>query len=116
MTFLLAALLFVHGLIHLLGVVKAWRLAELPQLSQTISPMFGWLWLAASILFCAAAICLVLYPRRWWFIAGLAVVISTAAILPSWGDAKYGAVANVFVLAGVLVGFLTHAPTSLEAP
>ena len=115
MTLLFAALLFVHGLIHLLGVVKAWRLADLPQLSQTISPMLGWLWLAASLLFGAAAICLVLYPRRWWFIAGFAVVLSMAAIVPSWGDAKYGAVANLVVLAAVIVGFLTHGPTSLEA-
>ena len=115
MTVLFAGLLFVHGLIHLLGVVKAWRLAELPQLSQTISPMLGWLWLAASLLFCAAAICLVLYPRRWWVIAGVAVVISTIAIVPSWADAKFGAIANAVVLVAVIVGFLTHGPTSLKA-
>ena len=46
MTVLFAAFLLVHGLIHLLGVTKAWHLAELPQLSQNISPMLGWLWLA----------------------------------------------------------------------
>lgn len=115
MTVLFAAFLLVHGLIHLLGVTKAWHLAELPQLSQNISPMLGWLWLAASLLFCAAAVCLVVYPRGWWYVGAFAVVISTIAIVPSWADARFGAVANVVVLGAVIVGFLTHGPASLKA-
>jgi hypothetical protein len=112
---LLAAFLFVHGLIHLLGVAKAWRLAELPQLSQPISPMLGWLWLAASLLFGATAVCLLAYPRWWWLIGVFAVGISMIVIVPSWADAKFGAVANAIVLAALIVAFLTHEPTSLGA-
>ena len=115
MAWLFAAFLFVHGLIHLLGVAKAWRLAELPQLSQTISPMLGWPWLAASLLFCIAAICLVVYPRWWWYVGAFAVVVSTVAIVPSWADARFGAVANLVVLGAVIVALLTHGPTSLKA-
>lgn len=107
MTPLFAGFLFVHGVIHLLGVAKAWRLAELPQLSQTIPPTFGWLWLAASLLFCVAAIYLLVSPRWWWYIGAFAVVISTIAIVPSWGDAKFGAYANV----AVIVAFLRSSST-----
>ena len=115
MTVFFAAFLFVHGVIHMLGVAKAWRLAELPQLSQNISPMLGWLWLAASVLFCTAAICLVVYPRWWWHIGAVAVLISTIAIVPSWADARFGAIANAVVLVAVIVAFLTHGSTGLKA-
>ena len=37
--------LIIHGLIHLLGFAKAFRFAELPQLTQPISPLVGVLWL-----------------------------------------------------------------------
>jgi hypothetical protein len=36
-------------------------------------------------------------------------------IVPSWADAKFGAVANAIVLAALIVAFLTHEPTSLGA-
>jgi hypothetical protein len=102
MALFLAAFLFVHGLIHLLGTAKAWHLAQLPQLSQPISPLSGGLWLAASLLFCAAAICLVAHSRWWWFIGSFAIVISTIAIVPSWADARLGAVANLVALIAVV--------------
>jgi hypothetical protein len=41
-------LLVVHGLIHLLGFAKAVRLADLPQLTEPISPFLGAVWLLAS--------------------------------------------------------------------
>jgi hypothetical protein len=42
-----AALLAIHGLIHLLGFAKAFELAPLPQLREPIQPLMGVLWLAA---------------------------------------------------------------------
>jgi hypothetical protein len=35
-------------------------------------------------------------------------------ILPSWTDAKFGALANLVVLVGVVFGFLAYGPTSLR--
>jgi hypothetical protein len=50
MRLIVAAALVVHGLIHLIGVAKAFRRADLPQWTQPISPLTGWLWLAAALL------------------------------------------------------------------
>ena len=105
-----AILLAVHGLIHLLGAAKGFGWAELPQLTQPISPAFGGLWLVSTLLFLAAAVSLVVWPRGWWVMGVCAVAVSTVAIVPSWTDAKVGALANVMVLAGVAFGLWSRAP------
>jgi hypothetical protein len=115
MPLLFAIFLVVHGLIHLLGFVKAVGLAELPQLSQPISPLLGVLWLAAALLFLATAASLFLWPRGWWAIGACALVVSLFVIGHSWDDAKFGALANVIVLVGVAFGVLAHGPASLLA-
>jgi hypothetical protein len=114
MTWLFAALLVLHGLIHLLGTAKAFG-ADLPALRQPITPAMGMVWLAATVLFLATAAALVVWPRWWWAIGILALVVSTVAIGSSWDDAKYGAIANVVVLIGVIAGVLAQGPTSLRA-
>jgi hypothetical protein len=94
----LAAFLVIHGLIHLLGAAKAFGWADLPQLTQPVSPAAGVVWFAAAGLFLSSAATLFLWPSGWWVIAALAVGVSTAAIIPSWTDAKAGALANAIVL------------------
>ena len=113
MTVAFAALLVVHGLIHMLGVAKAFGWAELPQLTQPISPMFGAVWLLAALLFFAAAVALFIWPRWWWAIGACAIVISMFVIVRFWNDAKFGAFGNVVVLIGVVFGFLAQGPVSL---
>lgn len=107
--------LVVHGLIHLVGVAKAFGLARLPQLTQPVSPQLGLLWLAAATLFVAAAIALFVWPRWWWAIGAAAIAASTLAIVPSWSDARVGVVANLIALVGVGVGYLASGPPSLRA-
>lgn len=63
MALLFAALLVLHGLIHLLGTAKAFGWAALPQLTVPIAPVTGAVWLAASVLFLWAAAALFLQPR-----------------------------------------------------
>jgi hypothetical protein len=115
MTAIFAFVLVVHGLIHVLGFAKAFGLADLPQLTQPISPLFGTLWLIAALLFLAAAASLVIYPRGWWAIAGCAVVLSTLVIVSSWSNARFGMVGNVVALIGLIFGFLAQGPVSLRA-
>lgn len=115
MTVVMAIVLVVHGLIHLLGFAKAFRLADLPQLTQPISPWPGVLWLLAALLFLAAAAALFAWPRGWWAIGACAIVVSTFVIVPSWTDAKFGAIANLVASIGVVFGFLAHGPGSLRA-
>jgi hypothetical protein len=104
-----------HGLIHLMGVVKAFRLADLPQLTRPISGSVGVLWLAAAVLFVASACSLLAWPRWWWALGACAIPLSMLAISMSWSDAKFGAAANAVVLIGVVYGFLSDGPFSLRA-
>ncbi len=115
MLVIFAVALIVHGLIHLLGFAKAFGLADLPQLTQPIPPIVGLFWLAAAILFVAAAVALSVWPRAWWAIGAAAIVVSMAVIVPSWTDAKFGAIANLIALTGVVFGFLAQGPFSLRA-
>jgi prepilin signal peptidase PulO-like enzyme (type II secretory pathway) len=108
MTVVFAIVLVVHGLIHVLGFVKAFGLAELPQLTQPVSPSLGALWLLAALLFLAAAAALFVWPRGWWAIGACAIVVSMFLIVPSWTDAKFGALANLVALIGVVLGFLVR--------
>ncbi len=110
-----AILLFLHGLIHLLGAAKAFGWAELQQLTQPISPARGWLWLVSAMLFVATAVSLFAWPRGWWVIGGGAIAVSMLAIGPSWADAKIGAGANGVVAIGLIFGFLSQGPSSLRA-
>lgn len=110
-----AILLGVHGLIHLLGAAKGLGWAELPQLTLPISPAFGGLWLVSALLFFATVVSLFLWPRGWWVVGACAVGVSMVVIVPSWTDAKFGAMANGIVLLGLAFGFLSQGPFSLRA-
>lgn len=115
MTVLLAIVLVLHGLIHGLGVAKAFGLADLPQLTHPISPAFGAAWLVAALLFLAAAVALFVWPRGWWMVGACAIVVSTVVIAPSWSDAKFGMLGNLVALVAVVFGFLSNGPLSLRA-
>lgn len=110
-----AVLFVLHGLIHLLGFTTAFGLADLPQLSQPVSPPVGVLWLVAALLCLTAAAALFLAPRWWWAVGALAVVVSQAAIATAWADAGVGTVANVLLLVAVGYGFASRGPLSLRA-
>lgn len=108
-------LVVIHALIHLLGAAKAFGWADLPQLSQAISPLVGLLWLVAALLFGLTAVSYFAWSRWWWAIAALAIVASTIVISQSWTDAKVGALANVIIAVGAVFGFLSQGPLSLRA-
>jgi hypothetical protein len=75
----------------------------------------GVLWLLAALAMLTAAALLVAVPRLWW-VAGLAaIVLSQIVIVSSWGDAKFGTIANVLVLVGVVYGFASEGPFSSRA-
>ena len=115
MKIVFAAVLVAHGLIHLLGTAKAFRLAEIPLLTHQIDRPLGVLWLLAAALCIGTAISIFTWPQWWWLIGAAAVVVSQIVIATSWADARYGTIANVIVLVGVALGFLSHGPSSLRA-
>ncbi len=96
------ALLAIHGLIHLLGFVKAFQFAEVAQLTKSISRPTGILWLLATILFLVTAVLYLMRSPVWAFPGLAAVILSQVLILGAWSDAKAGTIANVIILLVVL--------------
>jgi hypothetical protein len=115
MRWVFAVIVAIHGLIHLVGVAKAFGLAELPQLALPISRPMGVVWLAAALVSLAAAVGVVAWPRWWWLVGAAALVLSQVAVVASWQDAKFGTLVNVLILLGVAHGYLVHGPQSFEA-
>jgi len=115
MRFTLAFVLVVHALIHLMGFAKAFGYAQLPQLAIPISRSMGVVWLLATLLLLAAAAALWIAPRTFWIIGGIGVVVSQVAIVASWGDARFGTLANVVVLMAVAYGAFAWGPFGLRA-
>lgn len=118
MRILVTLLLALHGAIHLLGFLKPWKLAAVPQLSgRALVPLsegagraVGALWLAACLLLIAAAALRIARQEAWWVAAAAGLVLSQALIVLQWQDAKAGTLANVLlvipvVVAGATAGF-----------
>jgi hypothetical protein len=115
MKWILFALLLLHGLVHLLGFGQAFGPRAFPRIRRPISRLQGLLWLVTSAaLLCAAALSFA-SPRWWWIVGAGATVLSQILIVRAWSDAKFGTLANVVVLAGVIHGFASQGPLSFRA-
>jgi len=74
-------IIIIHGLIHLMGFLKAFQLAEINQLMQDIPRPIGLLWLISTLLFIAVAAIFLLNNDWWWMIAVPALVLSQLLII-----------------------------------
>lgn len=93
--------LLAHGLIHLLGFIKAFNYAEISRLTQGISKPIGILWLVTTLLFLISLILFFLGNEGWWKVAAIGIILSQILIVLSWQDAKFGTIANVIILIAV---------------
>lgn len=112
---LFVALVAVHGLIHFMGFAKGYGLAEVEGLQQPISRGMALVWLFAAIGFLATAALLVVTPRYFWMAAVPAIVLSQIAIVTSWGDAKFGTLANLIILVPVALSIADLRSSSLRS-
>lgn len=108
-------LLTLHAIIHIMGFAKAFGLASLEQLRVPISRPMGGLWLVAAVLLIAAVAALFTAPRWFWLVGALGLVASQTAIIASWGDARFGTIANVVLLATVIYAAFAWGPFGLRA-
>ncbi|MCC6874936.1 MAG: hypothetical protein IT378_11580 [Sandaracinaceae bacterium] len=115
MRWVFAAVMLVHGLIHLMGFLKAFGIAELPQLKRPIGKPMGVVWLAACAAVLTTVVVSLVWPADAWMIGVAALVLSQVAIVSSWSDAKFGTLANAILFVAVLVNFLSEGPTSFPA-
>ncbi len=115
MKLVLAAVLVVHGLIHLIGFAKAFGLARVDAIAHVIPPALGLVWLLAALLFVTSAALLFVVPRAWWAPTLAAVILSQVAIASAWSDAKVGTVANLVILVPLAAALLALAPSSFPS-
>ncbi len=101
-----AVVCLLHGLIHLLGFLKAFNLAEIEALKRPLSKPAGFLWLVACVLFLAADIDFLLSVTGWWLVMAVAVVLSQVLIFSSWSDAKFGTFGNILLATGIILFLL----------
>lgn len=97
MKFLFIIILLLHGMLHLLGFLKAYELQEI-KLSLEISRPLGALWLLCALLFLFVAWLYFFSKPSWAFFALAAVLISQSLIFLSWDAAKFGSILNLLVL------------------
>lgn len=103
MKILLIFILIIHGLIHLMGFMKAFGFSGFSQLTEDISKPIGVLWLASALLFLTSAIFLIANKEWWWMPAILATVTSQILIFLTWQDAKFGTIANIIILLAAII-------------
>ena len=107
-----AVVIAAHGLVHLMGVALLWKLGEpgglryadtAPVPGSAAAYLVGGLWLAAAVLFVAAAVLLVAGRSAWRMTALAAVVVSVPVIGLMPSQAVAGLVIDGLVLVLVLV-------------
>ncbi|MCB8978995.1 MAG: hypothetical protein H6657_16400 [Ardenticatenaceae bacterium] len=114
--FVAIAVVVIHGLIHLLGFVAYWPLAEIAELpykntllngrlilTNTGMRWFSLFWLLAAVGLVTAAVSLVL-DRAWWLPLMLAAVaVSLIITVLDWNNAFRGAILSLVLLVPLLV-------------
>jgi len=112
-----AIYLIVHGLIHLIGFVVFWQIAEIADFSYTTSVLSGKLdigdvgmrvlgvvWLLISVAFVIAGVTIFFSPPWWWSYTLAVTVASLIVTLLGWPDAKFGVLANIIILLFLFFG------------
>lgn len=108
MKYIIGILLLVHGLIHFMGFAKAFSIAEISQLSQSISKNMGMLFLFAGLFFIASFLLFIFKSDLWIVVAILGGVLSQILIVIYWQDAKFGTLANIIILLAALMALSTR--------
>jgi hypothetical protein len=110
MRILFFILLLLHGLIHLMGFVKAFGLAEISELTLPISRSWGLFWLAAALILLTAGVLWLMKMDSWWIVTGIGIILSQILVFVYWQDARFGTIPNMIILTVMVAGFLRHSP------
>ena len=103
-------IILLHGLIHLMGFVKAFGLAEISELTLPISRGWGILWLIAALLLILSGFLFWINQSAWWVPAIAGVILSQVLVFTFWQDARFGSIPNLILLIVIFSGFVRHTP------
>jgi hypothetical protein len=121
---LLAAGLWLHGLVHLIGFAAALGLGRFEGVPATPAfpagltegdpalAVLGVAWAVAAAGFLASAIGVAAGAAWWPKVAATAAAVSLALCLAWWSDTTAGALIDAVVLAGLAVRAVTLRPTA----
>lgn len=98
-------LIFIHGLIHLLGFAKGFGLREVKELTLPISKTMGLFWLIGALFFLIFCVLYLMNHQYSWLVGMAAVITSQILIILFWQDAKFGTIPNIAVLLVSLMAF-----------
>ena len=87
----------IHGLIHLIGFVSAFKLVNVEELASSISKFEGLIWLLVSGSFIAYVTLMMLGEDQWYFVAIGTVGVSQLLIFLNWKDSRFGTIANLMI-------------------
>lgn len=103
---LLLVLISIHGLLHLLGFAKAFKIARLEQMPHPISKVNGVFWLVAACLVVTTGFLFYFFVEHWWFVGIVSVIVSEYVIITDWEDAGLGTTLNIFTLIMSIIAFI----------
>jgi len=98
-------LVLVHGLIHVLGFLKAFDLIDLNELTIPVTKPAGLIWLLVSLLFLTYGILNFTGLKYVWIIGFIAVLLSQFLVIYYWKDAKFATIPNIIILVSVLFSY-----------
>lgn len=101
---LLLILITAHGMLHLLGFVKAFKLAPLTRMPHPITKIHGVLWLTAACLIVTCGLMFFLHVDGWWIVGFISVIVSQYVIIEDWSDAGLGTTINILLLIISILG------------
>ncbi|REE07704.1 hypothetical protein DFQ09_11134 [Winogradskyella pacifica] len=90
-------ILIIHGLIHLIGYVKAFFETDISKQLVGVSKPIGSIWLVTFIMFIVVSI-QVQTGKKWFYLGLIAVLASQILIILAWSDAKFGTITNIVIL------------------
>ena len=94
--YVLILLIFLHGLIHLIGCLRGLGLIE--TLPVTVSQRAGILWFVAAGIFITTAIMLFIESPLWWLVSLIGVLLSQYLVATAWSSSKAGTILNLIIL------------------
>jgi len=109
----IAILLAIHGFIHFLGFLKAWKLVEVSQLTgatlfelpDPLPRVVGLIWLGVCLAFIGAASKVLFRYGQWWLVAGVGILVSQILVIYAWPDAKAGTLINIVLFIPVVIAW-----------